>query len=492
VRQLLVESLTLAAAGGVFGVLLANWLLTGLLALYPQRLPVWQTITIDAGAAMYGLVLVVVAGFLIGLVPALHATGVRTQETLKADARVATATRAGVFARSALVVGQLALSVVLLAAAILLVRSYQHLQRVDLGIDPAGVLTFTLSVPPARQPDDAGARQLLVSIEERLAAVPGIEAVGLISALPLNSAGPPDDFIIDGRAAPQGGPAWNARYLMATPGTFRALRVPLRRGRLLTDSDAASQPLVAVINETAARTYWPGDDPVGRTIRYYPRETSPAITIVGVVGDVRSAGPNTPAPPAVYVPYEQAPRPAYAGRTITFLVRGEGNPNELVATVRTVVASVDAALPLASVRPMSDLVSSASGEPRFTMIVMTLFAAVAFFLAALGLYGILAYSVEQRIREIGVRIALGAGNSDIFRLIIGNGVTLALLGIVVGIPSALTLTRFMRDLLAGVSSSDPITYTAVVVVFVTVACLASYLPARRATRVNTVVALRQE
>jgi predicted permease len=493
VRQLLGEAMLLAAIGGIAGILLANWLLAGLLALYPQRLPGWQAIAVDYRTMSFSVALVAAAGFLIGLVPAVYATGVRLQDALKVDARAATATRRGVRTRSALVVGQLALSIVLLVGAVLLIRSYQHLQRVDLGIEHDRVLTFSLSVPPGRQPDPAAARRLLAAIGERLAAIPGVEAAGALSNLPLVSAGPPDDFVIDGRPArPPGSPAWNARYLMATPPMFRALRIPLKRGRLLSETDAAGQPLVAVINETAARLYWQGEDAVGRTIRYYPQETSPSIRIVGIVGDVRSMGASTPAPPAVYVPLGQAPRPSYEGRTMNFVVHVRGNPNEFVASARAAVAAIDGGLPLANVRPMSTVVSAAAGEPRFTTIVMSFFAGVAFFLAALGLYGILAYGVEQRFREIGVRVALGADSGEIFRLIIGNGMGLALAGVILGVPAALGLSRLMGGVLSGITSTDPVTYVSVVSLLAVSALLASYVPARRATRVDPITALRAE
>jgi putative ABC transport system permease protein len=250
--------------------------------------------------------------------------------------------------------------------------------------------------------------------------------------------------------------------------------------------------LVAVINETAARLYWSADDPIGKTIRYYPQETNLSIQIVGIVGDVRSIGASEPAPPAVYVPLAQAPRPPYEGRAMTFIVRTPGSPTSITASARAAVASIDAGLPLANVRPMSEIVSAASGQPRFTTLVMSFFASIAFFLAALGLYGILAYSVEQRVREIGVRIALGADKREIFRLIIGAGARLALVGAAVGVPSALALTRLMGGMLSGVTSADPVTYIAVVGMLMISALLASYLPARRATRVDPIVALRAE
>lgn len=494
IRQLIAEAMLLAVVGGVIGIMLATKLLAGLVALYPQRLPVSQAIAIDSAAVLYTCALVIVAGSLVGFVPALNATGMRMQETMRADSRTATSSRRAVAARSVLVVSQLALSVILLVGGLLLIRSYQRLQQVDLGIKPDHVLTFSVDVPPGRQRDAAAARRTLAAIEERLAATPGVDVAGAISNLPLASDGGQDDFVIEGRPKPApGAPAWNARYRMATPRMFRALGIPLKRGRLLAESDAPGRPLVAVINETAARLYWSGDDPIGRTIRYYPQETSPSIQIVGIVGDVRSTNASEPAPPAVYVPAAQAPRaPYYEGRSMTFVVRVPGNPAAVVALARAAVTAIDAGLPLANVRPMSEVVSAATGQPRFTTLVMSFFAGVAFFLAALGLYGILAYSVEQRVREIGVRVALGAGKREILRLIIGNGMGLALVGVVIGVPSALALTRLMGGMLYGVPSTDPVTYIAVVGLLVISALLASYLPARRATRVDPIVALRAE
>jgi predicted permease len=352
------------------------------------------------------------------------------------------------------------------------------------------VLTFSLSVPPARQDDPAAARRTLAAIEDRLVAAPGVETAGAVSNLPLASAGPPDDFVIDGRAAPPpGAPAWNARYLMATPRLFRALGVTLKRGRFIGESDVAGQPLVAVINETAARLYWPGEDPIGRTIRYGPTES---IRIVGVVGDVRSMGASTPAPAAIYVPFAQAPRPPYDGRTMTFVVRAAGDPAAIVASTRGAVADIDAGLPLANVRPMAEVVADTTGQPRFTTLVMSFFAGLAFLLAGLGLYGILALAVEQRIREIGVRVALGAGRREIFRLNVGRGMRLALVGVLVGIPAALALTRLMSGVLSGLGTTDPMTYASVAALLGIAAFLASYLPARRATRVDPLVALRSD
>jgi len=493
VRQMVAEAMLLAVVGGGAAVLAANALLSGLLTLYPDRLPMGQTIAIDCVTLLYIGALVMVVGFLVGVIPALSATGSRMHDTLRSDSRTATASRRAAAARSVLVIAQLAMSVVLLAGALLLIRSYQELQHVNLGIATDRVLTFDVFVPRARQPDPAAARRTLAAIEARLATTPGVVVAGAVSDLPLASGGGRDDFIIEGRAMPPpGAPAWNASYLMATPRMFRAFDIPLKRGRLLADGDVAGRPLVAVINQTAARLYWAGENPIGKTIRYYPRETSPSIQVVGIVGDVRSNGALAPAPPAVYVPFEQAPRPPYQGRMMTFLLRVVGDPSAIVASARAAAASVDPGLPLANVRPMSEVVADTADQPRFTTIVMTSFAVAAFALAAVGLYGVLAYSVEQRIREIGVRVALGAGRRDIFQLVVGNGMRLALIGVVVGVPSALLATRMMGGVLTGVTSADPVTYVAVVAMLAASAFLASYLPARRATRVDPVVALRTE
>lgn len=492
IRQLVGEAMCLAVAGGLVGVVLAKWLLAGLLALYPERLPVSQAIAIDSTAVLYTCALVIFVGCVVGLVPALQATGTRLQDTLRTDSRTASSSRRAVVARSVLVVAQLAVSVMLLVGALLLIRAFERLQQVDLGLQPDRVLAFGVVIPNTHQ-EDAIAKRTLEAIEDGLAALPGAEGVGGISALPLAAAGPVWGFNIEGRPAPSPGEtAWSARYITVTPQVFQTLRIPLKRGRLLDERDVAEQPLVAVINETAARVYWVDDNPIGRTIRFNanPRE---AIRIVGVVGDVRSLGPGEPAPPAVYLPLAQSgPRAAWLGRSLQFVIRTPGNLTDIAAPARVAVASVDPTLPLVDLRPMADVVSAASGQPRFTMLVMSVFAGVAFLLAALGLYGMLAYNVEQRTREIGVRVALGASRGVVLRLVIGHGMKLTMIGAMVGVPAAQIVTRLIGGVLPGVTNADPVVYAAVVVLLAASAFMASYLPARRATRVDPLVALRSD
>jgi putative ABC transport system permease protein len=487
------EAMVLAVTGGLAGLVVASSLLQALLALSPQRQPATQPIALDFVAFAYAGALIVLTGLFIGVIPALSATGARMQETLRVDARTATASRRVLAVRSVLVVGQLALSVILLVGALLLIRSYQELQRVDLGFSADHLMTFSVAIPTGRQPDAAAARRTLIAMEQRLAALPGVVAAGATIALPIVAPGGADNFKIEGKPMPAPGSLqWNARYIMATPPMFRTLGMRLQRGRLLDENDVPGRPLVAVINETTARRYWPNEDPIGQSIRYYPLETSPTIQIVGIVGDVRSQGLSQPAPPAVYVPFEQAPRPPYQGRAVSFIVRTTGDPSAIVPSARAAVAAVDPGVPLANIQSMSQIVSESTGQPRFATLVLSFFAAVAFFLSGLGLYGMLSYGVEQRVREIGVRVALGASRGEIVRLIVGKGMMLALVGVAIGVPGAWAVTRLLGDVLSGVSTSDPLAYVAVVVMLALSAVLATYLPARRATRVDPLVALRAE
>lgn len=491
VRQHFVEHLALGLVGGGAGLLLAGPMLRGLLALEPGLLPRTAAIGVDATTVAFSLGLSILAALAIGLLPALHSTAVGAQATLRTEGRAISGGRIAV--RRALVVAEVALSLLLVAGATLLVRSYRELRNVDVGVRSEGVLTFGLFAPAEQYPDMARVRRLHAELRERLLARSGVRTAGAISNLPLWSEGAADDFMIEGRPVPAPGESqWNARYLMVTPGAFQTLGVPLRNGRLIDERDVDGQPLVAVVNESAARAYWPGDDPVGRRIRYYG-DDDPWLTIVGVVGDVRQLGPMEPPPPIVYVPHAQTSRlRSPFGRFMTVVVRGDGDPGDSIGAAREAVRAVDPSLPLADMRSMQEVVDRATGQPRFTMMLMLAFAVVALLLGVLGIYGVLAYTVEQRRRELGVRMALGATRHGVTAIVVREGMALAAAGAGLGLVGFLAAQGALRSVLFGVDARDPLTLGAVTLVLLLVSLAACYLPAQRAARVDPMEALRSE
>jgi putative ABC transport system permease protein len=494
VRQLLTEYLLLACVGGVLGLTLAQWMLPVLLAAHGGELPRGGAFTLDGTVLIFTALSAVLAGVIFGLAPALQLSRARVQDALAADGRTATARRSSVRLQSSLVVSEVALSVVLITGAILLLRGYVGLLRVNPGFDANGVQTFRLFTPSATYPTGGHVQRFYSELQARLAGLPGVASVGAITNLPLQSAGAPDDFQIENAPPPAAGePARNARFLMVTPGALESLRVPLRRGRLLSDRDVRGQPLVAVINETAARMYWQSDDPIGRRIRYYG-DNQPWIAVVGIVGDIRSMGLERDAPPAIYVPHAQSPRPQYEGRAMTMVIRGMTNrtASTLVPALRSTVASLDPALPLSNVLPMTTVVDRSADEPRFAALLMAFFAASALALGAVGIYGVLAYAVERRRMEIGVRLALGADRSSIYWLVLGRGLTLAVLGVVIGLGLAESVTRLLSGLLYGLRPAPVLTMTVVPLILLAAALAACAIPAWRATRVDPVLALRGE
>ncbi|MGH9379784.1 MAG: ABC transporter permease [Thermoanaerobaculia bacterium] len=492
IRQLAVEHLVLGLAGGGVGLLLAGPLLRGLLALESEILPRVAEVGLDLAAVCFSLGVSIVAAFAFGFLPAFQSTAVGALAISRSGDRSVSAGR--IAARRGLVVAEVALSLLLVAGATLLVRSYQELRSVDVGLRADGVLTFGLFAPEEEYPELAQVRRLHAELQERLRSAPGIRAAGAISNLPLWSEGPADDFTIEGRPLPSPGePQWNARYLVLTAGTFETLGVSLRRGRRFDERDVDGSPLVAIVNEAAARAYWPGDDPLGRRIRYHGVDDQPWLTIVGVVGDVRQLGPAEPAPPIVYVPHAQPSRLNFPyGRFMTVVVRGDSGPEDLVGTVRGVVRGVAPSLPMADVRGMRDVVDRATGQPRFTMLLMLAFAVVALLLGVLGIYGVLAYAVEQRRREIGVRMALGATRREVTALVVRQGMSLAAVGAGIGLAGALAARRVLQGILFNVDARDPVTLAAVTLALLGVSFLACYLPARRAARVDPMIALRTE
>jgi putative ABC transport system permease protein len=357
------------------------------------------------------------------------------------------------------------------------------------------VLTLYLSASPGAQPRPEQVRQLYADILTRVASLPGVESAGLVSSLPLQRGAPPDDFQIEGRPRPApGATAYNADYVMVTPGFFETLRIPLRRGRLLQPGDVEGAPLVAIVNQATARKYWPGEDPIGKRIRYFG-DDAPWVTIVGIVGNVRSRELTAEPRPAIYAPHPQASRgPSYDDtgllRFLSLVVRAPARPQELAPAVRAIFRERDPRLPLSSLMTMTEVVSRAAAQPRFTSLLMSLFAAAALLLAMVGIYGVMSYSVEQARHAIGIRMALGATTADVLGLVVVQGARMAAAGVGFGLAAAVLVTRSMGSLLYQVSPTDPATFGAIALILTLVSLLACYL--RPGARLDPIEALRYE
>jgi predicted permease len=491
-RQLMTESLLLALLGGALGVLLSRWLLRALLALYPGRLPRAGEVRIDGTVLLFGIGIAVASGLLFGAFPAIRFSAVRVADVLRTAGRGLTPHAGGVRVRRAFVVAQTALALVLALGAVLLARSYERMRAIDLGFEPAGVLTFPVAVPSGSYPDGARARDYFLRLEARLAAVAGVAAVGAVSDLPLRSGGGADDFIIEGRVLPAPGQAaWNARYQMATPGARAALGLDIVAGRWLAPTDVAGGPPVAVINEAFARAYYAGEEAVGRRIRYYGADSA-WITIVGVVQDVRQLGVTTDAPPAIYTSLVQAPRPAYEGRMMNLLVRFGTDPLAGAAAVRAAASELDPTLPLGPLTTLDDVVTESVGGSRFTTTLMSAFAVLALLLGAIGVYGVLAHTVSLRAHEIGIRLTLGADRRDVLTRTVWQGMALVVAGIAVGFVVTFALRAAVEGLLFGVQPFDPLSLGFAAGTLLLVSLVACSLPAWRAARIDPLAALRQE
>ena len=489
VRQLLAEGLLLALLGGALGLLFATLGVPALLALSPESLPRHADIAIDRVVCGGTLLLALATGLIFGIAPALQATGARLQTTLK-DGGDRGRTRAHGHLRQSLVAIEVALAVVLVVGASLLLQSFWHLRQVEVGFSPDHVLTFDLALPESRYPDTVSVVSFYARLEDRLAALPGVARVGPVSHLPLTGAIGNWDIEIEGHPLRPGDLAPSPSINMATPGYYPALRIPLVRGRGFARSDDERAPPVAVVNATMARTLWPGVDPIGRRFKVVA-DSTPWMTVVGVAHDTRSWG-LTAEPRAEYtLPYYQLPTTLRTvRRSMTVVVRTAGDPLALATAARREIGALDRDLAVSNVRTAEQVVADSIGQRRFTMLLLGLFGAVALTLAVIGIYGVTAYGVEQRTREMGIRLALGAAPGAVRRLVVGEGMRLALVGLCGGVALALIGTRTLRSQLYGIGSSDPPTYLALSVVLLLVALVATYLPARRATRVDPSITLR--
>jgi len=484
-RQLLTESMLLSLLGGAAGLLLAAWGIDGLQTILPADLNRFTAIALNRAVLGYTVLLSMLTGLLFGAAPAIAIARPALQESLKEGGRSSTQSAARPWMRNALVISEVALSLVLLTCAGLLLKSFARLQSVRAGFDPKGVLSMQVSLASAKYSESHKQIQFYNQAVERLEQLPGVTSVGAIS-WQLMGLGSATSFRFSDRPIPAAGEEPVGEVRMVTPGWFRTMSVPLLRGRTFTPRDAAKAPQVVVINETAAREFWPGGDPLGKHV-IMGWFTDLDAEIIGVVGDVRLTALKQPPRPTLYWPVEQVPN-----GFMTFMIRTSGEPMQLAGAVRTAIASIDPDQPVAKMQTMDEVVANSLNQPRFTALLLAIFSGVAVTLAVLGIYGVLFYTVSQRTHEIGIRMALGAQRSDVLRMVLSHGMALTLFGVGIGLALALAASRFLQQLLFEVQPTDPITYAGVAALLAVVALLACYIPARRATKVDPMVALHYE
>jgi putative ABC transport system permease protein len=486
VRQLLTESVLLSVVGGAVGLLLAKWGMDALVGVSPADLPRVGEVALDWRVLGLTFAVSLATGVAFGLLPALQAANPHLSEVLKEGGRGSADSARGKRVRGALVVAEVALALVLLVGAGLMLRSFARLQNVNPGYNAENVLTVGLSLPASKYKEGPQVVAFYQQLLERVSTLPGAQAVGFVDALPL-AGGNYLSFAIEGRATQPTDRTPDAEHRVVSPGYFRAMGIPLVRGRLLTEQDNAQAPVATVISETAARRYFPNEDPIGKRVNFGNPQTAPWRTIVGIVGDVRNEGLNAEPNPQMYVSFAQVTQ-----RNLTLVVRSAGEATALIAGVRGKVAELDRDQPLYNVRTLEQMLAASLARERFGLLLIVTFAGLALALAAVGVYGVLAYSVTERTHEIGVRLALGAERRDVMRLVVGQGMKLVLAGVGVGLVAAFALTRLMAGLLYGVTATDPLAFVGVSALLTAVALVACWIPARRATKVDPMVALRYE
>ncbi|MGA7930884.1 MAG: ABC transporter permease, partial [Candidatus Sulfotelmatobacter sp.] len=477
-RQLLTESVLLAIVGGVLGLLLAVLAVPSLLALSPPDIRQFKQIGINREVLAFSFLASVVSGVVFGLIPALQSSRSNPNEFLKEGERGSTANRGQT--RSALMIAEVGLSLVLLVGAGLLVKSFARLMEVNPGFDPDHLLTFNLGLPSSTDP----VRQLAFyqQVVQRLQVLPGVQAVGAVSWLPLAGGNSSRSFNVPGIEKD-----YEADVRVSTPDYFPAMRIPLLKGRSFSESDLGSSLNVAAVNDALARTVFPGQDPIGKQLTHFGPDNL-TLQIIGVVGNVRHVGLDADPHSEIYQLLGQAQWPSM----FVAIRSASSDATSVTSAAQNVVWSVNKDIPLANVRTMQELVANSVERRKFSMFLLSIFAVVAMLLAAIGLYGVMSYSVAQRTHEIGIRMALGARRPDVLALIVKQGMALALMGIAAGAMLALGMTRLIAGMLFGITATDPLTFAGVAALLGTVAFLANYLPARRASKVDPMVALRYE
>ena len=488
VRQLLTESLLLGIAGGGLGLILAAWGVELLVALSPGNIPRLEEAGLDARVLAFTFGVSVLTGVVFGLLPALSASKTDLAESLKeGGSRGPTAGQGARRLRSSLVIAEIAITAVLLACAGLMIRSFNAIQSVDPGFRPERVLTFEFSLPSAKYKDEPQIAAFYEQLTARAAALPGVERAALVDSLPLGGGADVLSFVIEGRPELPPEKVQDAMFSTATPDYFDVLGIGHVRGERLTERHRDGVPDVGVINETMARKFWPDEDPIGKRVNLGDPARAPWITVIGVVKDARSSGLDKEPYAQMYLPALQ-----FRQRTMTFVARTSADPATLVPALRRELGALDQDLPLYNVRTMEQVLAESVARRRFQMILIAAFAGVGLLLAAVGIYGVISYTVTQRSHEIGVRMALGARASDILKLVVGQGLGLTLAGVGLGLAGSFALTRVLSSLLYGVTATDPLTFACVSLAMLGVALLACLIPARRATKVDPMVALRYE
>ena len=488
IRQLLTESVLLSSAGGLLGFVLAVWGTPLLVSFIPEKVPRIHEINVDLRVFGFALLISVTTGIVFGLAPAIHAARVDLNESLKEGARGTTGGWRQNRLRGFLIVSEVSLAVVLMIGAALLTKSFVRLMDVKPGFDPSHTLTMEVllpTVPPSKYAKDEEQVAFFQQVLDRLNHSPGVKAAGAVLSLPLTGAEESTDLFIEGRPTPAPSERPETDYTVVSPDYFRALQIPLLKGRELSDHDRKDTPGVAIINEALAQRYWPNEEPLGQRIRIGFEKD--AREIVGIVGSIKQSTLSAAARPAMYVPYAQLP----AGG-LSIVIRTDGDPMSLAALARTQVHSVDPSIPVTNIRTMDEVFSTSVEQQRFTTLLVGLFGGLAVALAAIGIYGVMGYSVTQRRQELAVRMALGARTRQVLQLVLRDGVVLASLGVIAGLAAAFGLTRLLRSLLFEVQPTDIQTFLSVPALLILVALLASYLPARRASKVDPLTALRSE
>ncbi|HEX8835709.1 MAG TPA: ABC transporter permease [Candidatus Acidoferrum sp.] len=493
-RQLLMESLLLAACGAAVGLLIAQWAIQMILSHMPpdvaKFIAGWKTIRLDSNAFLFTLIIVVVCGMLSGMAPSLLASRSNLADSLKESGRGSTSSRARGRLRGALVVAEISLALVLLVGAGLLVKNFQGLLNVNESYSPRTLLTMNVSLSDTQYAKDSTRLAFFEQVLERLSRLPGVESAAFVTHVPYSQGGgvSTNAFSIEDRPLAARGELRNAIIETASPNYFGVMKIALLAGRLLTDADAADAPPVAVVSESLARRYFPGEDPLGAHIKVGGIDSPrPWMTIVGIVNDVHYSWINKENIPTIYGPFRQAP-PYYT----SILLRIPTDPFQLISAARAQIAAVDPELPPYNIKPMNRVITESIIGIAYVAAMMAVLGGIALVLASVGVFGVMSYSVSERVHEIGVRMSLGAQSADIVQMVLRSGMLLTILGLTIGLPVAFVLASALSSVLFGVEATDAFSFVGLPLLLAGVAALASYLPARRAARVDPLVALRYE